>query len=202
MIGDNVDVLLKYFKDLDDEQIELFKKAGEIYREINKNVNLISRKDIDNLYLHHILHSLAIVKYCKFNNKDNIIDVGTGGGFPGIPLAIYFKDIKFTLIDSIHKKINSVNIVVDRLCLKNVETKCCRSEDLKEKYDIILGRGVSKVDIFLKMIKNLTKHGTKIIYLNGISDDYNNCKSKLIKDIFDEEYFDTKKITEIDCDML
>ena len=183
---DNVDILLKYFKDLNDEQLELFKKAGEIYREINKNVNLISRKDIDNLYLHHILHSLSIVKYCQFDCKDNIIDVGTGGGFPGIPLAIYFNDIKFTPIDSIHKKINSVNIIIDRLGLKNVETKCCRSEELKEKYNIILGRGVSKVDLFLK-----------IIYLNGISDDFSNCKSKLIKDIFDEEYFETKKITEI-----
>ena len=196
---DNVDVLLKYFKELSDEQIELYKKAGDIYREINKNVNLISRKDIDNLYLHHILHSLAIVRYYKFSSKDNIIDVGTGGGFPGIPLAIYFKDVNFTLIDSIHKKINSVNIVVDRLGLKNVETQCCRSEDLKEKYDIILGRGVSNVDLFLKMIKPLIKKNSKVIYLNGISDDYDKCNSKsyLLKDIFDEEYFETKKITEV-----
>lgn len=199
---DNVDVLLKYFKDLSDKQIEMFKKAGEVYREINKNVNLISRKDIDNLYLHHMLHSLSIVKWYQFSSKDNIVDVGTGGGFPGIPLAIYFTDVRFTLIDSIHKKINSVNIIVDMLGLKNVKTICCRSEDLKEKYDIILGRGVSKVDLFIKMVKNFIKKNTKIIYLNGISDDFNKGKSRLFKDIFDEEYFETKKITEIDCGML
>ena len=194
---DKVDIILKYFKNLDNEQIELFTKAGDIYRNINNNINLISRKDIDFLYLHHILHSLSIAKYYNFNSNDNIIDVGTGGGFPGIPLSIYFKNVNFTLIDSIHKKINSVNIIIKELNLKNVKTICCRSEDIKEKYDIILGRGISKIDNFIKMVNNLIHEKTKIIYLNGIDTQIVNSKVNYIKDIFTEEYFETKIISEI-----
>ena len=196
-MNDDINIILKYFNNLDDKQIELYKKAGEIYRTINNNINLISRKDIDYLYLHHILHSLSIAKYYNFNCKDKIIDVGTGGGFPGIPLAIYFKDINFTLIDSIHKKINSVNIIIQELGLDNVKTICCRSEDIKEKYNIILGRGISKIDNFIKMVNNLIEKNTKIIYLNGIDTKLDNCNIKYIKDIFTEEYFETKIISEI-----
>ena len=196
-MNDDINIILKYFNNLDDKQIELYKKAGEIYRTINNNINLISRKDIDYLYLHHILHSLSIAKYYNFNCKDKIIDVGTGGGFPGIPLAIYFKDINFTLIDSIHKKINSVNIIIQELGLDNVKTICCRSEDIKEKYNIILGRGISKIDNFIKMVNNLIEKNTKIIYLNGINTKLDNCNIKYIKDIFTEEYFETKIISEI-----
>jgi len=196
-MNDDINIILKYFNNLDDKQIELYKKAGEIYRNINNNINLISRKDIDNLYLHHILHSLSIAKYYNFNCKDKIIDVGTGGGFPGIPLAIYFKNINFTLIDSIHKKINSVNTIIQELGLDNVKTICCRSEDIKEKYNIILGRGISKIDNFIKMVNNLIEKNTKIIYLNGIDTKLDNCNIKYIKDIFTEEYFETKIISEI-----
>ena len=196
---DDVNVILKYFKDLNEQQIENFEKIGEEYERINKNINLISRKDIDFLYEHHILHSLAIAKIFKFTNNDKIVDVGTGGGFPGIPLAIYFQDTKFLLVDSIKKKINAVNAIVNELKLKNVKAVCCRAEEINEKFDYVVGRAVKNINEFVMITKKLLKNrGSKIIYLNGINDNvYSENKRYKISDFFCEDYFINKQILEI-----
>ena len=126
-------LIQQYFKDLTEEQLSQFKKLESLYIDWNSKINVISRKDIDELYLRHVLHSLSIAKLISFKENTTLLDVGTGGGFPGIPLAILFPNCNFHLVDSIQKKINVVNIVVEELDLKNVKTSCCRVEKNNEK---------------------------------------------------------------------
>lgn len=163
----------KYFPDLTNEQKSQFERMMEFYHQKNQNLNLISRKDIDNLELHHILHSLSIGKIIQFEAGTKILDVGTGGGFPGIPLAVLFPECQFTLVDSIRKKVNAVAEAVDYLQLGNVKTKWTRVEDLQGKFDFVVSRAVTRLDIFrgwvLPLIKrkgiNSLENG--ILYLKG-----------------------------------
>jgi 16S rRNA (guanine527-N7)-methyltransferase len=201
-----MDEILKYFPDLSDLQKEQFSSLKNLYEEWNSRINLISRKDIGNFYIHHVLHSLAIAKIVTFNPCSNILDVGTGGGFPGIPLSILFPSVKFSLLDSIEKKIKVVREVSEELNLTNVNPVRMRVEDHKEKYDFIVSRAVTAFPDFVKLIskniqtegKNRIKNG--ILYLKGgdlsgeLMTFLNRAVIYDIKDFFSESFFETKRI--------
>ena len=191
------DIILKYFPFLTTQQKKLYQDFHDIFTDINSKINLISRKDINNFYEHHVLHSLTIGKLSPFNDSDKIIDIGTGGGFPGIPLAILFPKTHFTLLDSCKKKINAVETIIHSLSLMNVTTICCRSEDYDNgsRYDYILGRAVTNIDEFVRKNKFLLTPSGKILYLNGVGENsiFAN-KSYPLSDIFDEDYFSTKQL--------
>ncbi len=141
-----MDAIYKHFPDLPKQQYEQLEMLGPLYAEWNEKINVISRKDIDNLYSHHVLHSLAIAKYVSFSNDDAVIDVGTGGGFPGVPLAILFPDTSFTLLDSTNKKLTVVAAICAELGLKNVTTMHDRIEDIKATFDYAVSRAVTRLD--------------------------------------------------------
>lgn len=198
--------ILKHFPDLTPKQIQQFEQCEPLYRHWNEQINVISRKDIEHLYEHHILHSLAIAKIVPFKNKSKILDVGTGGGFPGIPLAILFPEVDFVLVDSIGKKIKVVKEVATALGLTNVRALQIRAEDIDEKFDFIVSRAVTTLPEFMTWIRN--KYSVKsfnyinngLLYLKGgdIKDEITSVKGKAkvynISDFFDEEFFQTKKV--------
>ena len=140
---DNAQVLQHYFPNLSEKQFALFAKHEELFKSWNEKVNLVSRKDIDHLVVKHILHSLSLAKYIRFDDGARVLDIGTGGGFPGIPLAIFYQNVKFTLVDSIEKKIKVVEDLVRELDLKNVTVKRARAEELKEDFDYVVSRAVA-----------------------------------------------------------
>lgn len=199
-------LIQKYFTSLSETQISRFARLGTIYAEWNEKINVISRKDIGSLYEKHVLHSLAIAKVIRFTPGTTILDVGTGGGFPGIPLAILFPEVSFHLVDSIGKKIKVVKAVAEALQLENVVADQVRAEELKEKYDFVVSRAVISLPEFLKWIrknispipKNALPNG--VLYLKGgdLTNElkpfgkrtvvYNLC------DFFTEEFFETKKL--------
>lgn len=198
--------ILKYFPNLTPEQIIRFEKMDRIYRDWNGKINLISRKDIDSLYEKHILHSLAIAKIIDFRPGTKILDVGTGGGFPGIPLAILFPDSQFVLIDSIGKKIKVVQAVAEELELKNVAAIHGRAEDVKEEFDFVISRAVTSFPVFVGLVKkNITRKSINalpngIIYLKGgdfqdeLKDFKRNVEVTEIANFFNEPFFETKKV--------
>lgn len=197
--------ILKYFPGLNETQIEQFSKLEDLYFEWNEKINVISRKDIDELYVKHILHSLAIAKVMKFKDGSEVLDVGTGGGFPGIPLAILFPEVQFHLVDSIAKKILVVNEIANALNLKNVKAEAQRVEKLKSKYDFIISRAVTQMPKFVGWIRNKIKKENinplpnGILYLKGgdLTEELKEFKSAAIypiSDYFSEEFFDTKKV--------
>ena len=197
-------LILKYFPNLTDNQIQKFKELEVLYKEWNSRINVISRKDIEDLYLKHVLHSLSIAKFISFKKNTSILDVGTGGGFPGIPLAIIFPDCNFLLVDSINKKINVVKEISNTLKLTNVSYNAIRVEKLKTKHDFIVSRAVTRMNKFRNLVKGLisNKNDNKIkngiIYLKGgdLTEEMMNIKHQKvnISDYFDEEFFETKKI--------
>ena len=197
-------LILKYFPNLTNDQIQKFKELEVLYKEWNSRINVISRKDIEDLYLKHVLHSLSIAKFISFKKNTEILDVGTGGGFPGIPLAIIFPDCNFLLVDSINKKINVVKEISNTLKLTNVSNNAIRVEKLKTKHDFIVSRAVTRMNKFRNLVKGLisNKNDNKIkngiIYLKGgdLTDEMMNIKHQKvnISDYFDEEFFETKKI--------
>jgi len=153
-----MDKILKYFPDLTSKQIELFEQLQPLYAEWNAQINVISRKDFSEFYERHVLHSLAIAKFIRFNPGTKVLDVGTGGGFPGIPLAIMYPKVKFHLVDSIGKKIKVVNGVADSLRLLNVKAEKIRAEELKEEYDFVVSRAVTKLPEFVQWVeKNIAR---------------------------------------------
>lgn len=197
-------LLKKYHLDISEEKKRKLKLLFNIYNKKNKNINLISRKDFENFFLHHVIHSLSILKFnLLFNKNLTIIDLGTGGGFPGIPLAILLDKNQFILIDSIKKKIDSLHSIVNDLKLKNVRLLNQRAENLNESGDIILSRAVSSTKNILKWSKNLIKENGKIILYKGgdVEKELKNITSRFtiykLDDIYSEEYFTNKKIIEI-----
>lgn len=203
-----MDLLLKYFPDLTELQIEQFSKLQELYQDWNLKINVVSRKDIDELYLRHVLHSLAIAKVLAFKPNAKVLDVGTGGGFPGIPLAILFPETQFHLVDSIGKKIKVVNEVAEGLGLENVKTTNGRVEELKGTYDFIVSRAVAQMETFVGWTKgriskkqnHTLKNG--ILYLKGgdLSEELKKYTSATIynlPDYFTEDFFDTKKVVHL-----
>ena len=154
----NAEIIYKYFPHLSDEQITQFASLGELYRDWNAKINVISRKDIDHVYEHHVLHSLAIAKIINFRPGTSILDFGTGGGFPGVPLSILFPDCKFKLIDGTGKKIRVAQEVCDTIGLKNCSPTHLRGEDEKDKYDFIVSRAVMPLPDLVKLMrKNISK---------------------------------------------
>ena len=197
--------LKKYFPNLSHVQLKQFKRLFPIYNDWNSKVNLISRRDIENLFINHILHSLSIVNIIKFKDTSSILDVGTGGGFPGIPLAIFFPNVKFTLLDSIGKKIKVVESVSKDLSLFDVNAINDRVENHYDKYDFILSRAVAKMDKFYSLVnknfnsKSINEIPNGIISLKGgdLKDELKDFNEKKIFDIsefFSDDFFNEKKI--------
>ncbi|MEM8906946.1 MAG: 16S rRNA (guanine(527)-N(7))-methyltransferase RsmG [Bacteroidota bacterium] len=166
-------ILLHYFPHLSAQQIQQFEQLKALYQDWNAKINVISRKDIDNLYERHVLHSLAISRFIQFQNGAQILDLGTGGGFPGIPLAIFFPKVQFFLIDGTRKKISVVQAVVDALMLDNVQAQQIRAEELKAKFDFVVSRAVAGIDQLMlwsgRLLKNQHQHAVPngLIALKG-----------------------------------
>ena len=197
--------ILKYFPKINPEQTNKLQDLYSIYELWNSKINLISRKDFENLYTHHVLHSLSILKFIKFKNGTKVLDVGTGGGFPGVPLAILFPEVEFTLIDGIGKKILAVNSIIKDLKINNAKGINIRAEDLSEKNDFIVARAVGSLDKFYPLIqRNISSNSFNditngLIYLKGgdLSHELRqikNYKEVLISDYFSESFFKDKKI--------
>ncbi|MBT8373918.1 MAG: 16S rRNA (guanine(527)-N(7))-methyltransferase RsmG [Deltaproteobacteria bacterium] len=198
-------LIIKYFPDLTGLQQQQFEKLGELYQDWNKKINVVSRKDIDELYLRHVLHSLGIAKVISFLPGTQVLDVGTGGGFPGIPLAILFPETQFTLVDSIGKKIKVVEEVADGLGLQNVKVKNMRVEGLQLQFDFIVSRAVAAMPTFVHWVKGKIKkdsvHPLKngILYLKGgdLTEElktYRNAQIFNLSDYFTEDFFESKKV--------
>ncbi|MCT4630702.1 16S rRNA (guanine(527)-N(7))-methyltransferase RsmG [Winogradskyella sp.] len=200
-----MDLILKYFPDLTEVQIKQFKALETLYKDWNAKINVVSRKDIDELYLRHVLHSLGIAKVIQFSDNTSILDVGTGGGFPGVPLAILFPNCQFHLVDSINKKLKVINAVCDAIEINNVKTTHSRVEAIDETYDFIVSRAVTAMPEFTKWVKgkiakkqnNELKNG--ILYLKGgdLTEElkqYTSVKAHLLSDYFEEDFFETKKV--------
>ena len=201
-----MEIILKYFPDLTGKQKEQFAALFDLYSDWNAKINVISRKDIENLYTHHVLHSLAIAKLIQFADGTHIMDVGTGGGFPGIPLAILFPECKFLLVDSIGKKIKVATEVANAIGLQNVQLKHSRAEEIKDKFDFVVSRAVMPLPDLVKIVrKNISKENKNalpngLICLKGgnLEGELKPFKKTAEEDelsmFFDEEYFKTKKI--------
>lgn len=202
----NEEIIFQYFKDINDEQRAQFRALGPLYQEWNAKINVISRKDIDNLYMHHVLHSLGIAKVVNFRQGSNILDIGTGGGFPGIPLAILFPNCKFKLIDSIGKKTRVAAAVANAIGLKNVVVEHRNVIEEKNKYDFVVSRAVMNATDLVKLIrKNVSKEQRNalpngLICLKGgdmteeVAPFKNHSEIWDLKSYFDDEFFDTKKV--------
>lgn len=199
------EIVTKYFPDLTSDQRHKIADLGEVYREWNSKINVISRKDMDYFYERHVLHSLGIAKICQFEAGTRILDVGTGGGFPGIPLAILFPESQFHLVDSIGKKIKVVNNAVTTLNLKNVTTQQIRVEDLNVQYDFTVSRAVARMITFYRWAHRQVKSGGSILYLKGgdITEEMRELNKPHqvfeLKDYFTEDFFETKKVVKVKC---
>ena len=200
--------IIKQFPNLTENQIQQFQKLEALYQDWNAKINVISRKDIDALYTKHVLHSLAIAKIQPFEPGTYILDVGTGGGFPGIPLAILFPETRFYLIDVILKKINVVKAVAEALALKNVKAEQMRAENVKGDYDFIISRAVTNMPDFVSWIKYKIKKQNKhqlqngILYLKGGDlteelKDFPKATEYNIAEFFKDEFFETKKVVHL-----
>lgn len=202
----NEEIIFQYFKDINVEQRAQFRALGPLYQEWNAKINVISRKDIDNLYMHHVLHSLGIAKVVNFKQGSNILDIGTGGGFPGIPLAILFPNCKFKLIDSIGKKTRVAAAVANAIGLKNVVVEHRNAIEEKNKYDFVVSRAVMNASDLVKLIrKNVSKEQRNalpngLICLKGgdmteeIAPFRNHSEVWDLELYFNDEFFDTKKV--------
>lgn len=204
-----MELILKYFPGLSPKQQSQFELLFPLYKEWNAKINVISRKDINNLYLHHVLHSMAIARVIDFKPGTKVLDIGTGGGFPGIPLAILFPKVAFELIDSVGKKINVVNAVKDALELSNVKASKTRAEDISKEYDFVVSRAVSDLSRFVALAlrnvsnRNINDLSNGILYLKGgdIHEEMKSVKQKYnfypLGSVFNEDYFNEKFIVHI-----
>ncbi|MCU0428748.1 MAG: 16S rRNA (guanine(527)-N(7))-methyltransferase RsmG [Cytophagaceae bacterium] len=202
-----MEVLTRYFPDLSADQVEKFGKLEALYADWNSKINVISRKDIDSLYVKHVLHSLGISRVCPFKPGASILDVGTGGGFPGIPLAILFPEVQFHLVDSIGKKIQVVQGVVSALGLANVQAEQLRAEQVKGKFDFVVSRAVTQIGEFTTWVKGKFKPScihslpNGILYLKGgdLTEELEAIQHLVymeyaLSDYFREDFFETKKV--------
>lgn len=203
-----VDIILKYFPNLTETQIAQFTQLENLYKEWNAQINVVSRKDIDELYIRHVLHSLGIAKVQEFKPGSKVLDVGTGGGFPGIPLAILFPETEFLLVDSIGKKIKVVNGVAQGIGLTNLKAEHMRAEKVKGEFDFVVSRAVTAMPDFVKWVKTkcAKKHNhtlkNGILYLKGGDlteelKDFPNCTLYDLPNYFEEDFFETKKVVHL-----
>jgi len=201
-------LIYEYFPDLSDEQKRQIELLYPLYTEWNSKINVISRKDIDELYVRHVLHSLSIAKFADFSNCHTVLDIGTGGGFPGIPLAILFPDIQFHLVDSIGKKIQVVTAVAEGLGLKNLKAEQARAEQIHGKYDVVTCRAVTQLNDFYTWIHKNLKPDSEILCLKGgdLSEEIKTFKTfnpkKKVQSFdlfikFELPFFETKKLLRI-----
>ncbi len=200
----SVELIQKYFPNLTEKQIKQFTNLDELYKEWNEKINVISRKDMDSLYEKHILHSMGIAKVMAFSDRTKVLDIGTGGGFPGIPLAILFPEVHFTLVDSIGKKITVVKEVSEGIGLKNITAIHSRAEDIKGQFHFVVSRAVTQMPVFLRWLRGKfdkeqfnPKHNG-VLYLKGgdLAEELAGLKSEIfnLKDYFEGEFFETKKV--------
>lgn len=201
-----MDIITKYFPDLTPRQLEQFEQLGGLYKEWNEKINVISRKDIDQLYERHVLHSMGIAKYIQFTPGTKIMDVGTGGGFPGIPLAILFPETNFRLVDSIAKKIKVVEGVSQSLGLTNVLAEQARAEKVNDEFDFVVSRAVTAFPKFVSLVrrkisaKQKNSMGNGVLYLKGgdFLEELEPFKKQVqvfpLSDQFEEAFFETKKL--------
>lgn len=200
-------LISKYFSDFTPEQSERFEAMGALYKEWNEKINVISRKDIDNLYERHILHALAVAAVAgELKPGTKVLDVGTGGGFPGIPLAVFYPEVDFFLVDSIGKKIKVVQAVSEALGLKNVRAEQIRAEKVKEEFDFITARAVTRLKPFYAWIRKKVKKENRnelrngVLYLKGgdlkeeLSDFKYHTRIHKLSEYFEEPFFETKKV--------
>ena len=203
-----MDTIFKHFPELSKKQKEQFQLMGSLYKDWNQKINVVSRKDIDELYLRHVLHSLGIAKVQSFSPGSKILDVGTGGGFPGIPLAILFPEVDFHLVDSIGKKIKVVEEVVEGLQLKNVKATNARVEGVSGNYDFIVSRAVAQMETFVHWVKgkiaknNVHELKNGILYLKGgdLTDElkvYTTATIYPLKNYFEDDFFETKSVVHL-----
>lgn len=200
------EIITKYFPKLSEEQIRQFQELDAVYHDWNAKINVISRKDIDNLYEHHVLHSLGIAEIISFKPGTKIMDLGTGGGFPGIPLAIMFPEVQFLLVDSVRKKLTVCEEVIKAIGLKNVQTRWCRAEEVKEKFDFVVSRAVMPLIDLVKLVKkNISpkqQNGLPngLICLKGGELEHevlpvkNSSVVTPLSEYFEEEFFETKRV--------
>ncbi len=203
---DSAALIEKYFPDLEEEQRVKFSRLGEVYQEWNSKINVVSRKDMEHIYLHHILHSLAIAKVCRFADGAKVLDVGCGGGFPSVPLAIMFPNVEFTACDSIGKKIRVVEGVCEAVGIKNIRTVNGRVEQLKEQFDYIVSRAVTDMPTFVGWVRGMVCKGENgsrpngILYLKGgdlteeLLASRRQWERHYISEFFEEEFFETKQV--------
>ncbi len=201
-----MELILKYFPDLSERQRQQFTNLYDVYAEWNAKINVVSRKDFDQLYLRHVLHSLAIAKVCQFDAGARVLDVGCGGGFPSIPLAILFPEVQFTAVDSIGKKITVVKGVAEALKIENITPYNCRVEQLGGRFDYVVSRAVTDMSTFVGWVWNKIERGQKgslrngIIYLKGgdLAEELALTQKRWtlysIPELFEEEFFETKKV--------
>lgn len=201
-----IDIIKKYFKELSENQINQFEQLGELYPEWNEKINVISRKDIDNLYVNHILHSLGIAKFTDFKSGSKVLDMGTGGGLPGIPLAIMFPDVQFHLVDRIGKKIKVAQDIANRIGLKNVTTQHGDVKEVKGAFDFVVSRAVMELDDLIAVVRRSVSKKCINALPNGLiclkGGDLQNEVKKYKKmamiadlnDYFAEPFFETKKV--------
>ena len=201
-----MEAIKDYFPTLSNRQLNQFKLLEGLYAEWNEKINVISRKDTEELYERHVLHSLAIAKVIIFKDNSKILDVGTGGGFPGIPLAIMYPNSEFLLVDSIGKKIKVVNAIADSLGLNNLRAVHKRAEDVNEKFDFVVSRAVTQMPLFLEWVKGKFESNSKhhlsngILYLKGgdLTQELDHVKKEIqlfdICAFFKEDFFETKKV--------
>jgi len=200
-----MEIILKYFPDLSEKQIKQFSQLQDLYNEWNAKINVISRKDMENLYLKHVLHSLAIAKVVSFADGTNVLDVGTGGGFPGVPLAILFPNVDFLLVDSIGKKIKVVNEIANSIGLKNLRAEHKRAEQVNGQFDFVVSRAVTKMKVFQQWVRKRISTKQKNTLFNGVLylkggdlteelEGIKNVELYNIPEFFEEEFFETKKV--------
>jgi len=202
-----MEILQKYFDDFTEKQLQQFGALQELYKDWNEKINVISRKDVENFYEHHVLHSLAITTQFEFLPGMQVMDLGTGGGFPGIPLAIFFPETQFHLVDSINKKLKVVNEIATAIGLQNVSTQHCRAEDIKNrKFDVVVSRAVAPLKDLWFWSKPLLKKGSKpsgLICLKGgdLTREIfeSNCKPRIweVEKIFEESFFKDKYLLQV-----
>jgi len=205
----DLDILIKYFPALKEDQLDKFRALGPLYRNWNEKINVISRKDIDHLYLKHVLHSLAIARFTSFGTGCNVLDAGTGGGFPGIPLAIMYPEVNFILVDSVRKKIRVVKEVAGRINARNITTINDRVEKLNRKFQFAVGRAVTSMPLFYEWVSPLISREDKrhlpngIIALKGgklkeeLGSLYNKSQIIQISGYFEEDFFSSKQLVYI-----